>query len=398
MIPSPASCRNKTAGFSSRVQRNLRPTLFSSLLFTLSLWAAAASFSAVFAQVPTVTVRFANPSYDCGTQLYTVDVEMKSSLANTEVFGMNIRFFFDDAVLQFHSYSGWQGGYGAASPNPPGISTSGPFGANLGFVGGASYFNGGMEKVNSGAPPIYLSTSGWTKLYSVRFTVDAGFPSNANFCAPLVWDLEQNPANGGYFNDGVVITVYTSGGNTGPSTENCNQFNWAYTGNGTPPYGAPVQQHCIDITCGGGCELTVNTTADSGAGSLRDVIGCAPAGSTIIFASSVAGQTINLTSGKIVINKTLNIHNNNSSRVSVTTTQPYVFEISAGKSVHFKYMNVSSGISDVNNNGAAYQNYGILKLENMNIFRNASLPAGRYVIRNYSGSQLQLVGTNNVEY
>jgi hypothetical protein len=323
---------------------------------------------------------------------------MKSSQSNTEVFGMNIRFFFDDAVLQFNSYFGWQGGYGAASPNPPGISTSGPFGVNLGFLGAASYFNGGMEKVNTSAPPIYLSTTNWTKLFSIRFSVDAGFPSNSNFCAPLVWDLEQNPANGGYFNDGVVITVYTTGGNTGPSTENCNQFNWVYVGSGSPPYGEPVQQSCIDITCGGGCDLLVTSTADSGSGSLRDVIACAPPGSTILFASSVAGQTITLTSGKIVLNKSLNIHNNNSSRVSVNTSQPYVFEVGAGRTLHFKYMNVTSGVSDVNNYGAAFQNYGILKLENMNIFRNTSLPSGRYLIRNFAASQLQLVGTNNVEF
>jgi hypothetical protein len=53
------------------------------------------------------------------------------------------------------------------------------------------------------------------------------------------------------------------------------------------------------------CSMVVINTNDSGAGSLRETIGCAIAGSTIIFHPSLLDQTITLTSGEIVIDKNI---------------------------------------------------------------------------------------------
>src|SRR6516165_5357296 len=53
--------------------------------------------------------------------------------------------------------------------------------------------------------------------------------------------------------------------------------------------------------------LTVMNTNDSGAGSLRAEIAAANPGDTINFAPSLNGQTINLTSGQLVINKNLTV-------------------------------------------------------------------------------------------
>ncbi|MEP0909318.1 hypothetical protein NDI45_00140 [Leptolyngbya sp. GB1-A1] len=53
--------------------------------------------------------------------------------------------------------------------------------------------------------------------------------------------------------------------------------------------------------------ITVTSTANSGAGSLRAAIAAAPAGSTIQFASNLAGQTITLTSGQIEVSPGKNI-------------------------------------------------------------------------------------------
>jgi hypothetical protein len=52
--------------------------------------------------------------------------------------------------------------------------------------------------------------------------------------------------------------------------------------------------------------VTVTTTSDSGAGSLRGAIGAASNGDTITFAPGVSG-TITLTGGELVINKNLTI-------------------------------------------------------------------------------------------
>lgn len=53
--------------------------------------------------------------------------------------------------------------------------------------------------------------------------------------------------------------------------------------------------------------ITVTTTNDSGAGSLRDAIATAAPGDTIDFDASLAGQTIRLTSGELSIDKNLTL-------------------------------------------------------------------------------------------
>ncbi|MEP6515906.1 DUF4347 domain-containing protein, partial [Microcoleus vaginatus] len=53
--------------------------------------------------------------------------------------------------------------------------------------------------------------------------------------------------------------------------------------------------------------ITVTNNNDSGPGSLRDAIASAAADDTIEFASTLASQTITLTSGQLVINKNLTI-------------------------------------------------------------------------------------------
>src|SRR5262249_6281577 len=53
--------------------------------------------------------------------------------------------------------------------------------------------------------------------------------------------------------------------------------------------------------------LTVLNNLDIGAGSLGAAIAAAHNGDTVVFASSLAGQTITLTSGELVISKSLEI-------------------------------------------------------------------------------------------
>ncbi|MEG3844925.1 DUF4347 domain-containing protein, partial [Microcoleus sp. herbarium14] len=74
--------------------------------------------------------------------------------------------------------------------------------------------------------------------------------------------------------------------------------------------------------------VTVTNSNDSGPGSLRDAIASAAAGDTIQFASSLASQTITLTNGQLLIDKSLTIDavgaanltisGNNASRVILT--------------------------------------------------------------------------------
>jgi hypothetical protein len=74
--------------------------------------------------------------------------------------------------------------------------------------------------------------------------------------------------------------------------------------------------------------LTVTTTADSGAGSLRDAITAASDGDTIQFDSALNGQTITLSSGELVIDQNITISGPGPGLLGVartpTTPPPYL--------------------------------------------------------------------------
>ena len=208
----------------------------------------------IFSQTPIITVRLANPQNNCVTQEYCLDVEFKSNMLEQEIFGMNVRFFYDDDVLELVDFRDFQGGYGPVAPNPPIIATSGPAGPALfNFDGAAEFVNGAMQLINSNAPPILLDTGEWTKIFQICFLVDDPNANLDTFCPSVVWDLEQNPENGGFLSgdDGIVITVDDPDPNNEslPTIENVVQFNWMYSGDGSPPYGLPVDSTCSNINC-----------------------------------------------------------------------------------------------------------------------------------------------------
>src|SRR5207244_5070616 len=75
--------------------------------------------------------------------------------------------------------------------------------------------------------------------------------------------------------------------------------------------------------------LTVSNTLDSGKGSLRDAIKKANSGDTIVFDSSLNGQTITLTSSELAISKSLDIEGPGASRLAVSgNNASRVFDIS----------------------------------------------------------------------
>jgi len=210
--------------------------------------------NALNSQTPVITVRFANPQNDCVTQEYCLDVEFRSGITDQELFGMNVRFFYDDDVLEFVDFRDYQGGYGAVVPDPPIISTSEPAGPALfNFSGAAEFVNGAIQLVNLGPPPIILDTAEWSKLFQICFLVDDPNANLDTFCPSVVWDLEQNPLNGGFLagDDGVVMTIVDPDPNNESlsADENVVQFNWEYIGNGQAPFGQPVDSVCSNINC-----------------------------------------------------------------------------------------------------------------------------------------------------
>ncbi|HZV71573.1 MAG TPA: hypothetical protein VFG10_18600 [Saprospiraceae bacterium] len=425
---------------------------------------------------PIITVRFVNPRFYCDSNQYIVDAEFQSNTANKEVFGMNIRFWYEDSKLEFLRFKDFFTSYGAVSPNP---AFNSPLNFGVSWFGFSStvadFINGGIQKTSSGGP-FYIPTTGWKKLFSIVFKVDDPNADPANFFASVVADLEQNPSNGGYLpgNDGIVITLVNPAGGQLPATENAISLNWNYVGSGAPPYGqtnqttvagmyncappmtcpASVTINCGDSTlptvlgtatspdyciagtpvitytdaqtggscpqpnlitriwhatdsCGNssycpqyitvgpisGCNLLVSNTADVGTGSLRNAINCAASGDTITFHSSLAGGTILINSTKILLNKNLFIRSNVTPRVKIKSTVAGLFDIAVTRTIEFKDLDIISGLSTTGNDGAAFNNLGTLKLIGVKVYRNPSLPAGQYLIRNKPGSQFTLSGS-----
>jgi len=212
-------------------------------------------FQAMAQQNPTeVAVRFANPVFDCNTQTYCLDVEFMADVAEEELFGMNVRFYFDDEILEFVAFGDFQGGYSPVSPNPPEITSLIPGGGQVsfGFTGDGVLLNGTIQLVDAGAGTIYLSTTSWTKLFNVCFNVKPGHWGLQEFCPSIVWDLKANQEGGfGIGSDGVVITLVNIERDfiSKPTDEVVVQYNWQYSGEPDLPYGFPVPEICISTIC-----------------------------------------------------------------------------------------------------------------------------------------------------
>lgn len=94
--------------------------------------------------------------------------------------------------------------------------------------------------------------------------------------------------------------------------------------------------------------LTVTSTADSGAGSLRQaVLDASPMGDTIVFDSTVfaTAQTITLTSGQIALHKNLTIDGSAlPSQVTISGNNALrIFTIRSGQTVALKSLKLTGG-------------------------------------------------------
>jgi hypothetical protein len=131
-----------------------------------------------------------------------------------------------------------------------------------------------------------------------------------------------------------------------------------------------VEDYGLNIHCN-----LVTSTSDSGVGSLPWAVGCASAGETVLFSSSLNGQTINLQSNSIVVSKSLTIQTNPANQVWVhgASTQR-VFQINPGVDVTISGLHLIAGTAT---EGGAIQNAGTLHLQNVEILRHSGLPNAR---------------------
>jgi len=118
--------------------------------------------------------------------------------------------------------------------------------------------------------------------------------------------------------------------------------------------------------------ISVTNTNDSGAGSLRQALADAVNGDTINFDSSLNGQTIMLTSGELLVDKSVAISGPGGNMLAVDANHASrVFYIVAGKDVTISGLTISNGkvISDFG--GGIYNDHATLTLSSCTISGNS---------------------------
>ncbi len=107
--------------------------------------------------------------------------------------------------------------------------------------------------------------------------------------------------------------------------------------------------------------LTVTNNLDSGAGSLRAEIGKAHNGDTIVFAPSLSGASIFLTSGELLIQKSLTITGPGAQNLTINGIgqSSRVFEVAAKDSLSLSGLTITGG-RESGSFGAGIYNSGTL--------------------------------------
>src|SRR5262249_28470036 len=114
--------------------------------------------------------------------------------------------------------------------------------------------------------------------------------------------------------------------------------------------------------------LTVTNNRDSGAGSLRAEIAAARSKDTIVFAPSVDGATITLTSGQLEISKNVTIQGPGAGLLTGSgDLQSPVFQVDQKVTVTVSGMTMSNGHAGYLGNLYSYDGGGILNLGTLTV-------------------------------
>ncbi|WP_017715812.1 DUF4347 domain-containing protein [Kamptonema formosum] len=132
--------------------------------------------------------------------------------------------------------------------------------------------------------------------------------------------------------------------------------------------------------------LTVTTTADSGAGSLREAIAKAQAGDTITFSSSLANKTITLTTGQLNVIKNLIVDGAGAAGLTLSgNNASRVFEVGGlGTNFTLKNLTVANGRTTGEGGAILTGLENVLTVENCQFKNNTAGVGGAIVTGNFS--------------
>jgi beta-glucanase (GH16 family) len=159
----------------------------------------------------------------------------------------------------------------------------------------------------------------------------------------------------------------------------------------------PVMLDQIRLSCPE--TMTVQNTADNGAGSLRKALGAICVGGTINFSDALAGQTITLLSGPLTLGKNVTIDASAAPGLTISGNGTVrVFEVNASTTATVKHLNVTNGYGW--QLGGGIINNGSLTLDHVNVTGNTmATNAGDYWqggggIYNGTGATLNLIDSS----
>src|SRR6187431_1283262 len=89
-----------------------------SVRFIAFLFFCASTIALTGQAMPQIQARFSNPVFDMETREYFLDVELNSVLAQENLFGMNLRFFYDATYMEFKGVDQFHQGYGLLGDAP----------------------------------------------------------------------------------------------------------------------------------------------------------------------------------------------------------------------------------------------------------------------------------------
>lgn len=120
--------------------------------------------------------------------------------------------------------------------------------------------------------------------------------------------------------------------------------------------------------------LTATTTADSGAGSLRNAVEAALDGDTIKFDPSLSGQVINLSDGELAIDKDITISGLGPGQLTVQRSDVVgtflgrVFHVMPGHHVVIENLTISNGVTDFG--GGIFTDHATVTINNCRVVNN----------------------------
>jgi hypothetical protein len=148
-----------------------------------------------------------------------------------------------------------------------------------------------------------------------------------------------------------------------------------------------------------GITLTATSTADSGEGSLRDMVAAAIDGDTIQFAAALSGQAIVLTSSEITIDKSITISGPGPGQLTVQRTDaigtPFyrIFQVTPDRTVTIEGLTISNGYAD--SGGGILTDHATLTINNCSLENNIATEQGGG-ISNDGGSSATVTIVNSV--